>query len=186
MADTHYIVPESLDPRIVILPSQSRLAQRVSRFNEGLNSRQMKDTPYGNGGVFSTAMDMAIFGQMFLNNGIYGDTRILSRPTVSEMTRNQISGIGVDFFGTWIAEASYGYGWLVHGDTKWKYFEGSLQAQGSFSHPGGSGVNLWVDPDHDMVGVYFSSALKYTEKREIKYDFDLFQNAVTAAISHHE
>ena len=97
-------------------------AQRDSRFNEGLNSRQFQETPYGYGGLFSTAMDMAVFGQMFLNGGRYGDKRILSRPTVSEMTRNQIPGIGLDWFGTYIPEASWGYGWGVASNMKWKYF----------------------------------------------------------------
>jgi serine-type D-Ala-D-Ala carboxypeptidase len=94
MNDTSYILPESLDSRVVKRPSDAPYAQRESRFFEGLNSRQIQETPYGQTGLFSTTMDMAIFGQMFLNGGRYGDKRVLSRPAVTEMTRNQIPGIG--------------------------------------------------------------------------------------------
>jgi serine-type D-Ala-D-Ala carboxypeptidase len=118
MNDTYYIVPESLDSRIVKRSANAPHAQRLSRFNEGLNSRQMQETPYGEGGVYSTTKDMAVFGQMFLNGGRYGDKRLLSRPTVLEMTRNQINGIGTVFFGTYIPEASWGYGWTVTSDIK--------------------------------------------------------------------
>jgi CubicO group peptidase (beta-lactamase class C family) len=183
MPDTYYILPESQRSRIIKRSPEAPLAQRESRFMEGIDSVQMQETPYAWAGVFSTVIDMAIFGQMFLNEGRYGDTRILSRPTVSEMTRNQIPGIGTEFQGTWVPEASYGFGWMVHGTTKWKYYEGSLHSLGSFCHPGGSGTCLWVDPYHEIVCVYFSVALEFTEKLELKYNFDLFQNAVTASIN---
>jgi len=185
MIDTYYIVPESLDSRIVQLPPEAPAAQRISRFWEGFNSRQMKSTPHGAHSVWSTAMDMAIFGQMFLNGGRYSDTRILSRPTVAEMTRNQIPGIGTNYGGTYMPEASVGYSWLVQCNTKWRYFDGSLQSLGSFCHPGGSGTTLWVDPTYEIVGVYFSIALERTPtpKLELKWNLDLYQNAVTAAIS---
>ena len=48
----------------------------------------------GASGGWSTAAGLAVFGQMFLAAGRYGDARILSRPAVTAMTRNQIPGIG--------------------------------------------------------------------------------------------
>jgi serine-type D-Ala-D-Ala carboxypeptidase len=183
MSDTYYIVPESLDGRIVKRPANALGAQRLSRFNEGLNSRQFQETPYGDGGLFSTALDMAVFGQIFLNGGGYGDNRVLSRPTVSEMTRNQIPGTGLDWFGLFIPEASWGYGWAVASNTKWKYFNGSLHSQKGFTHPGLGGVRLGVDPVYEIVLVYFSVALEVTPRFEIKTNFDLFENAIYASIN---
>jgi serine-type D-Ala-D-Ala carboxypeptidase len=183
MIDTYYIVPESLEARIVKRPADAPGAQRLSRFNEGMNSRQIQETPYGDGGMFSTAMDMAVFGQMFLNGGRYGDKRVLSRPTVSEMTRNQIPGIGVYWFGTFMPEASWGYGWIVASDTKWKYWGGSLHSPKMFGHGGSGGAALIVDPVQEIVLVYFSVVLEVTPRLEQKGDFDLFENSIYASIN---
>jgi CubicO group peptidase (beta-lactamase class C family) len=183
MKDTYYIVPESLESRIVKRTPDAPFAQRVSRFNEGLNSRQMQETPYGYGGMFSTAMDMAIFAQMFLNGGRYGDKQILSRPTVSEMTRNQIPGIGVNWFGTFVPEACWGYGWGLAGDTKWKYFWGSLHSAKAFGHVGAGGAQLGVDPLREIVLVFFSVVLEVTPRLEAKLKSDLFQNMIYTSIN---
>ena len=183
MVDTNYIVPESLDPRIVKRPPGAAVLGGVSRFDEGLDSRQMRETPYGDSGVWSTVMDTAIFGQMFLNNGRYGDARVLSLPAVSEMTRNQVPGIGAYFFGVLRPEASWGFSWAVHGNGKWKYYDGSLHSQQSFSHSGVGGVILWMDPVSEIVVAYFSVILEITLPIEPIWNFDLFQNAVTAAVS---
>jgi serine-type D-Ala-D-Ala carboxypeptidase len=179
MIDTYYIVPESLDYRIVKRPAS---APNISSY-PSLNSRQFQETPYATVGIFSTAMDMAVFGQMFLNGGRYSDTRVLSRPTVSEMTRNQIPGIGVDWFGTYKPEASWGYGWSIASNTKWKYWGGSLPSPKMFGHIGSGGVNFLVDSVHEIVLVYFSIGLEVTTRLEQKTNSDLFQNAIFASIN---
>ena len=97
MKDTTYIVPESESHRVVKRPADGPLAF--------LNSREWEQTPWAAPGAYSTAMDMAVFGQMFLNRGIYGDTRILSPVTVAEMTRNQIPGISSHFADEYFPEA---------------------------------------------------------------------------------
>jgi CubicO group peptidase (beta-lactamase class C family) len=182
MDDTMYIVPESLDPRIVKRPPDAAGAKRISRFNEGPDSRQWQEMPFAPGGVFSTPKDMAIFGQMFLNGGQYGDVRVLSRPAVMEMIRNQIPGIGVDWFGTFVSEASWGYGWSVASNFKWRYNQGSLHSQQLFSHGGNGGVGLFVDPVYEIVLTYFSVVLEVTPRLEQKTDYDLLENAIIAAI----
>ncbi|MBW2365095.1 MAG: beta-lactamase family protein [Deltaproteobacteria bacterium] len=184
MMDTYYIVPESLVPRIIKRPPEAPDAQRVNRFMEGIDSRQMQETPYADRGIWSTALDMAVFGQMFLNGGKYGDIRILSRPTVSEMTRNQIPGIQAVHFDNLLPEASWGYGWAIQSNIKWKYWMGSLiQPQKCIIHPGFGGVMMWIDLKEEIVGVYFSITLEVTPMMEHKWNFDLFLNAVTASVS---
>ncbi len=44
------------------------------------------------------------------------------------------------------------------------------------------GVYLWVDPVHELVGVYFSVVLEMVDDINMKTSWDLFANAVTAAI----
>lgn len=183
MKDTFYTLPESLDPRAVKRPANAPGAQRLSRFNEGLNSRQMQETPYGEGGVYSTTKDMTIFGQTFLNRGRYGDKRLLGQSTVLEMTRNQIPGTGTGFFGNFVPEASWGYGWAVASNTKWKYYSGSMVSQKAVAHPGSSGVRLDIDIGLEIVLAYFSVVLEVTPRNEQKTNFDLFENMICAAIN---
>jgi CubicO group peptidase (beta-lactamase class C family) len=124
---------------------------------------------------------MAVFGQMFLNGGRYAGVRVLSPAAVAAMTRDQVPGIGARI-GTIDGErASWGYGWQITSPSKWKYFEGSLQPLGTFGHMGAGAVSCWIDRDDDLVGVYFEVVTRLTADSMI-WDFDLFQNAITAAV----
>jgi len=176
MKDTEYIVSEAMRPRIVRRSADAPFA-------EFLETREAQETPWAGGGVFSTAMDMALFGQMFLNRGIYGGIRILSPASVTEMTRNQIPGISARYYGgEFFPEASWGLGWDIHGNRKGLYYDGGLNSPSAFAHGGGSGVYMWVDPVYEIVGVYFSVALELTPHGRPKRSHDLFANAVTAAV----
>ncbi|HET6319365.1 MAG TPA: hypothetical protein VFG86_23150, partial [Chloroflexota bacterium] len=94
----------------------------------------------------------------------------------------QIPGIGATFLdGNFYPEASWGYGWGIHGDGKWPYFDGSLHSGRSFMHGGASGAFLWVDPVYDIVGAYFSVIAHMVTPDLPNSCADLFVNAVTAA-----
>jgi CubicO group peptidase (beta-lactamase class C family) len=165
MNDTFYIVPDSVRDRIVRRPADAPGA-------EMLNSRVVQETPGPAGGVFSTALDMAIFGQMFLNGGSYGDARILGPATIAAITRNQIPGVGARFEEEVFPEAAWGLGWSLQ--EKKKDYIGTLHSPRTFSHGGAGGVLLWIDPVYEIVGVYFSVRME-------KWTGDHFIDAVTAA-----
>jgi len=174
MVDTDYVLPDSREPRLMRRPPGAPY--------QYLNAHESLTSGSAMGSVTSTAFDMAIFGQMFLNRGIYGGTRVLSAPTVAEMTRNQIPGIGTTFMdGIYYPEASWGYGWAIHGNGKWPYYDGSLQSSRAYSHGGASGVLLWVDPVYEIVGAYFSVFAHMITPDLAQWCADLFVNAVTAA-----
>ena len=99
------------------------------------------------------------------------------------MTRNQIPGIGAQLFGIHHREASYGYGWVVESNEKWKYWHGSLPPIGTFSHGGAGGCSFWVDAVNEIVGVYFEVTMRVTEFLEHRWNYDLFQNVVTATVA---
>ena len=121
---------------------------------------------------------------MFLNGGCYGGQRLLNEWTVAEMTRNQIPGIGcVSPMGTWVPEGSWGLGWMVQGDARWPWSHGMLQPRGTFYHQGSGGCSLWVDPTHEVVGVYMSVSFRDFTSPDPMWEFDTFQNMVTAAIA---
>jgi CubicO group peptidase (beta-lactamase class C family) len=144
---------------------------------------QFINTPNGAGSFKCSARDLAIFGQTFLNGGSYADHRLLNDWTVKQMTCNQISGVGtVNHLGSWIPEASWGLGWMVQGDAWWPWSHGTLQPVGTYYHQGASGCSLWVDPIHDLVGVYLSSVDRDMADPDPKWEFDKFQNMATAAL----
>jgi CubicO group peptidase (beta-lactamase class C family) len=182
MTDSYYAVPESVEPRIVKRGPDAAQGQSLHKYMQGIDSRQMQETPYAGAGMFSTARDLASFGQAFLCGGSYGSARILSRPSVETMTRNQIPGIPAELAGEHHDEASWGYGWGIESHEKWIGYDGSLLRPGTYNHGGGGGTMLWVDPPNQIVGVYLSVAKPGEQPRDEIWYLDLFQNAVTAAV----
>jgi serine-type D-Ala-D-Ala carboxypeptidase len=174
MVNTDYIVPPALWPRVVKRPANAVAA--------GLDTEESLETPWGSGGQYSTAMDMAIFGQMFLNGGRYGDVQVLSPATVAEMTRNQIPGIKATILGEVFPEAAWGYGWSIHGNKRGSC--GALYSPAAYEHWGAGGVYMWVDPTYEIVGVTFSvDPIPASEAPGLRWGTnDLFTDAVTAAI----
>jgi len=174
MNDSHYVLPDAAQPRIV-----KRAPDNPSA---GLDDPAFHATPWACAGLLTTALDLAIFGQMLLNRGVYADARLLSPATVHTMTRNQIPGISAYKDGEFFPEAAWGYGWDVCGDKKAMY-DGALYSPAAFQHSGAGGVNLWVDPTYELVGVYFSVVLGNTADGFHRVSpVDLFMNAVTASI----
>ena len=174
-------VPESESPRVVQralgLPLTDARDPRLH-----LGSRVSQEIPSASGGLYTTLLDLATFGQAFLEGGRHGEARILSRAAVEAMTTDQIPGLRARFFGKQGERASCGYGWLVSSPVKWKYFEGSLRTLGTFCHPGAGGSCLWIDRERELVGVYFEVTTRVTEDFSHRWNFDLFQNVITAAV----
>lgn len=138
--------------------------------------------PTGSGGVNSTAFDLAKFAQMFLIQGAYGGKTFLSRPAVHEMTHNQIPGLEAEIMGRSI-EASWGLGWMIQSDMRWRWSNGTLMPVGSYGHLGIGGHYFWVDPKNEIVGVYLSVCNERDfERNEHHWNIDLFMNTVTAAV----
>ena len=182
MRDSYFEVPESECHRVVQRAPGLPLADFENPFMQGLGSRQMQETPYGGAGLFTTPLDMVVFAQTFLNGGRYGEARILSPAAVATMTRDQIPGLRALIVGKESARASCGYGFLVASPSKWKYYDGSLVPLGTFGHPGAAGQMFWVDPENELVGAYFEVTTRVTPEYEFLWNFDLFQNAITAAV----
>jgi CubicO group peptidase (beta-lactamase class C family) len=184
MTDTSFLIPHASKGRMV------RRSPDAPRFIP----MHLLEMPWPSGGAVSTAADLAVFGQMFLDGGTYGDTRILSPASVAEMTRNQIPGISAQYDELVFAEASWGYGWSARqGKNSIGYAE-PLQSQGTFSHGGAGGTFVWVDPAYDLVGIYLSVASEggipadvclpeRSGYSEMIGRVDLLINAVTAAVT---
>lgn len=102
----------------------------------------------GHAGGFSTADDVARFGQMILNGGVYDGRRILSPLGVLQMTTPQsptgkpvLRGLGFDIHSRYHAP------------------RGDLFPVGSFGHSGFTGTSLWIDPYTETLVVILTSRL---------------------------
>ena len=175
MIDTHYSVPKLKWSRIPVRPAEALES-------ETFNSTDSYVRPSPSGGAYSTAMDMAVFGQMLLNGGTYDRERMLSPVTVRAMTRNHLPGVSARMPNEYFPEAAWGLGWSVNAAYKGKGYGEAMVSQSTFLHGGGGGTLLWIDPDLEIVGVYFSVQMGEPEGDEHLVNADLFMNMVAAAV----
>jgi CubicO group peptidase (beta-lactamase class C family) len=181
MTSTDYVLRDDMRERVLVRPPGAPMKDELMGL-PGAETTAWERMPNGAGGAYSTARDIAVFSQMFLNGGRYGDQRILSRPAVAEMTRNQIPGIGARFFDHPIPEGGYGYGWMVRTWVCWRYLCG-LAPLDSYSHTGAGGNSFWIDPENKLVQVVFEVCMDLSEDLEPRsWLFDRFQSVIASAI----
>jgi CubicO group peptidase (beta-lactamase class C family) len=96
----------------------------------------------GHAGLFGRTEDLAILGQMLLNDGTYGNQRFFKKETL-------------DFF----ISSKHGNHRGLGFDRKTKngpgYYNGSSKA--SYGHNGYTGTCFWVDPEADLVYIFLSN-----------------------------
>ncbi|MEU6859238.1 serine hydrolase domain-containing protein [Glycomyces sp. NPDC046736] len=88
----------------------------------------------GHAGVFATAWDLAVFGQMILNGGRYGNAEILTESTARLVFTNQNAGMG--------ESAARGLGWQL--DQRW--YMDAMNSPVTVGHTGYTGTSLVLDP----------------------------------------
>lgn len=98
----------------------------------------------GNAGLFSTASDVALLGQMMLGSGAATGGQILSPAAVAEAVRPQPGTDGKRGIGWEI-----GQGWYM----------GKLASPSTFGHTGFTGTSLVVDPRSETVVVLLTNSL---------------------------
>jgi serine-type D-Ala-D-Ala carboxypeptidase len=95
----------------------------------------------GHAGLFSTAAEVALLGQLYLRQGMWKEERLLSSETVAAMTAEQVALDGL----------RRGLAWLLW--TPQNCTCGQAFGTGSFGHTGFTGTSLWVDPQRDLLVV---------------------------------
>jgi beta-glucosidase-like glycosyl hydrolase/CubicO group peptidase (beta-lactamase class C family) len=102
----------------------------------------------GHAGLFSNANDVAIIMQMLLNDGEYGNVRVLKPSTVHLFTNKQNKksrrGLGFDKPETIPGKASP---------------TGENCSPLTFGHTGFTGVCAWADPKNNLVYVFLSNRI---------------------------
>ncbi len=100
----------------------------------------------GHAGLFSTAQDMAIYATMMLQNGRYGDVRILSPAAAEEMTRARDINGHRRALG-WDKQSAYSKN------------RGELMSDKAFGHGGFTGTSMWIDPELDLYVIFLGDRL---------------------------
>lgn len=100
----------------------------------------------GHAGVFSTAQDLAVYGQMLLGRGRYADVRVLDEDIVARMTKGYPASSGLR-----------GLGWDVR--SGYSTNRGAAFTPRAFGHGGFTGTTFWVDPGLDLNVIFLSSRL---------------------------
>ena len=140
--------------------AKSRLVATDARTSRGLLRGTVHDDVTnhlggvaGHAGVFGTARDVAVIGQMLLNGGTYNGRRILSPAVLKQMLTNVNRGkpaIDAERPGR---SADHGLG--VEMNQPW--FMGKLATPTSFGHTGFTGTSLLVVPSRRMVAVLLTN-----------------------------
>jgi len=147
MSDTYFYLPPEKANRLVAI--QTKKDNQWVRFP---NTFYDVDYPIkgaktffsGGAGLSSTAKDYATFLQMYLNNGVLNNTRILSRTTVQFVLDNQIGELmGSDSF----------YGLAFGGLTDSGQAKGGQGSEGTFRWGGYFNTQYFADPKEELIGV---------------------------------
>ncbi|MFC3505289.1 serine hydrolase domain-containing protein [Micromonospora krabiensis] len=101
----------------------------------------------GHAGVFASAADLAVIGQLLLNGGSYRGRRILAEATVRRMLGNVNAGKPAIDPERPRRTSAHGLGVVL--DQPW--FMGRLSSARAFGHTGFAGPSLLVDPRRKLV-----------------------------------
>lgn len=134
----------------------------------GPNSPYWRDMGHPWGGMHSSANDLAILLQTFLDGGSYGGKRVFSPAVVRRMTEDQNTRIG----------KPWGLGWALGRSTAWNCF-GDLVSPGMFGHTGATGTVAWADPQTGLLCVILTNRPVSEDNGRL---LRLVSNAVSASV----
>ena len=165
MDDTHFYLPQTKDDRLSVVYSVTETGSLERAPNPGHRESSSgyfgmigqgayaggpRKSFSGGAGLLSTATDYARFLQMLLNDGELDGARILSRKSVELMTVNHLKEI------PFRDGEGFGLGFFVVDDVGARGIPGSV---GEFGWGGAYHSTYWVDPEEDLVVVYFTQVI---------------------------
>jgi CubicO group peptidase (beta-lactamase class C family) len=168
MKDTFFFIPPEKAARVASVytyePAGLRLAPMApAKF------------PAPEGGLLSTAGDMARFHQMLLNKGSLDGQRVLSAAAVEAMTTSQTGSVKAGF----APGVGHGFGFEVVRETLGTFRYNSI---GSFVKGGAYRTYGWVDPAKDLVGIIFMQ--RTNGGGDVADEINSFMAMSAAAIEH--
>jgi CubicO group peptidase (beta-lactamase class C family) len=157
MHDTHFYLPPAKADRFATVYSAGsdgkleRAPTPGTMVSQGAYVEGPRKSFSGGAGILSTAGDYARFLEMMLNGGELDGARILSRKTIELMTVDHL-GSRVEFQDG----QGFGLGFSVVKDLGLRGQPGSV---GEYGWGGAYHSVYWVDPQEQLVVVYFTQLL---------------------------
>ncbi|KKO92384.1 beta-N-acetylglucosaminidase [Sphingobacterium sp. Ag1] len=99
----------------------------------------------GHAGLFATANDLAIYGQLLLNRGEYGGERYFKTETVDLFTSKQS------------ASSRRGLGFDRWDPNPKNEYPSKLANSTVFGHTGYTGTCIWIDPQNQLIYIFLSN-----------------------------
>jgi CubicO group peptidase (beta-lactamase class C family) len=160
MEDTHFYLPQEKRERLAVVYSSmedglERAPDPGGMVGQGAYVDGPKKSYSGGAGYLSTAMDYARFLQMMLNGGELNGRRIISPKTVELMTVNHLREIP----NRYTHGMGFGLGFSIVEDLGTRGVPGS---EGEFGWGGAYHSTYWVDPEEELVVVYFTQLIPAT------------------------
>lgn len=118
-----------------------------------------------NAGLFGSANDLAKLMQMYLNKGTYGGQRFIAEESIKEFTKYQYPentnrrGLGFD------------KPLLEYHPQKSSVAKDASPS--SYGHSGYTGTFVWVDPEHELIYIFFSNRVFPTRNNRKIYDLNI-------------
>lgn len=139
MTDTYFLPPDSVRDRVAPTDRSGRRTSTAAVQVHDENAYVLGGVA-GHAGLFGTADDLAVFAQMMLNGGSYGETRIVSEETVRLFTAR--------------AAGSRALGWEM---AEGRHGAGEYLSPTAYGHIGFTGTSMWIDPQRDMFVILLTN-----------------------------
>jgi CubicO group peptidase (beta-lactamase class C family) len=160
MADTTYNPSVALVPRCAATGPGSLLLRPGPLRGSVQDDQDWKvGGIVGCDGAFATARDVAIFSQMILNGGSYGDVHLLPKKLVASLVANQtpqVTEAATDQDPTTnllFTPKGYGFELWTH-----RFSPGGMRlSPGSYGKSGGAGTFMWIDPKRELIAVLLTN-----------------------------
>lgn len=161
MSDTHFYLPPNKSNRLAVVYSSTdsglqRAPDPGGMVGQGAYVKGPRKSFSGGAGYLSTANDYARFLQMMLNGGTLNGKRIISLKTVELMTVNHLEEASF----SWTNGTGFGLGFSIVEDVG---LRGSLGSEGEYGWGGAYHSTYWVDPEEDLIVVYFTQLIPANE-----------------------
>lgn len=133
-------------------------------------ARELNHGISGNAGLFSTAEDVAVLANLFLNEGVSNGVRILSPASVEKMITLPSS---YDSFGR-------GLGWDI--SSAYSNNQGDLFNEDTFGHTGYTGTSIVIDKENNLSLIILTNSVHPYDNGKVARLRKLIANIVAASV----
>ncbi|GAB3797954.1 serine hydrolase domain-containing protein [Virgibacillus kimchii] len=152
MTDTMYNPPAELQNRIAATEEQPWVDRELVWGEVHDEKAWTLDGVAGHAGLFSTAADLAVFGQMMLQSGTYEGAEILSEEAVELISTNWNEEIP--------GARSSGLGWELNQS----WYMDRLAESNTLGHTGYTGTSIVVSPNNNTVALLLTNRVHPTRE----------------------